>query len=91
MNSALTLKIKKRSQQQWCIYYIVFFPFLNGLLFDLLHLPWALKYTLDVSWIFLTALILLNLSRNTILIPKWNKFVFLIPIIFFLLVKPRDL
>jgi len=86
MNSALTLKIKKRSQQHTCIYFIVFFPFFNGLIFELLHLPWAIKYTLDVAWIFLTALIILNFSRNNLFIPKWHKFVYFIPIIFFLFV-----
>lgn len=87
MNSKLTIKIKKRSQPQWLILFIVFFPFLYGVLFDAFRLPWALKYSLDIAWLFLTLLIIINFSRKNIIIPKKHRIVLLIPVVFFIFVS----
>ena len=53
MDSKLIIKIKKRSQTSWLIWLLVWLPFLFGTLNDLLKLPWAIRYLLDVAWIVL--------------------------------------
>ncbi len=42
---------------------IVFMPFLFGTLFELIGLPTSLKYLLDVMWITLGALMIINFSK----------------------------
>lgn len=52
------LHIKKRTQPGWLMWLVVIFPFLFGLLNELVGLPWAIRYLLDVSWMFLLVLLL---------------------------------
>ncbi len=53
MNSSLVIRVRRRSQQEWTICYIILMPFLFYFLMDLLRLPSVIKYTLDACWLFL--------------------------------------
>lgn len=47
------LYIKKRSFTDWLMWLLILLPFLFGTLNGLLHLPWAIRYLLDVAWLIL--------------------------------------
>lgn len=85
MNHQLNLKIQKRSQPLWLICFIVFYPFLFGLFNDMLGLPNAIRYLLDVAWITLLLLAVMNLNRKRVFIEKSSTFVYLIIASFLLL------
>ncbi len=70
MTISQNLKIKKRTQPEWLIFFIIVFPFLFGTLIELLGFPSAIKYTLDASWLILLFLAVMNLSRGKIAIEK---------------------
>ena len=59
----MVVKIRRRSQCEWAIVYAIFFPFLFGLLIDGLGLPSAVKYTIDIMWLFLLLVLGLNHFR----------------------------
>lgn len=58
MNDHLVIRIKRRSQPQWLTWLSVLFPFLFGVLIEILGLPWAVRYVLDVVWILLLLLLI---------------------------------
>ncbi len=62
----MTITIKKRSQPGWLVWMMVFFPFMLGALNGLLGLPGAVRYIMDVAWVFL----LIYLYRATKL--RWT-------------------
>ena len=51
------IKIKKRSQPEWLLWLIICLPFCLGLL-NVLHLPWAIRYVLDIAWLLLLVFML---------------------------------
>lgn len=53
MGTRLVLKIKRRTLSQWLTLMLVMMPFAFGSLIHLLHVPSAVKYTLDVAWVIL--------------------------------------
>ena len=60
MNLRFTLTIKKRSQPEWLIWLIVVLPFFFGTLNNLLGLPYAIRYILDIVWIMLLIFMYIN-------------------------------
>ena len=60
MNLRFTLTIKKRSQPEWLIWLIVVLPFFLGTLNNLLGLPYAIRYILDIVWIMLLIFMYIN-------------------------------
>ncbi len=70
MSISKNLKIKKRTQPEWLIFFIIVMPFLFGTLIDLLSLPSTIKYTIDISWLLLLFLAGVNLNKNKIAIEK---------------------
>lgn len=62
----LQIKIKKRSQPEWLVWLLVFMPFFFGTLFDFLPLPSLLKYVLDIAWVMLLALFIINIYHERI-------------------------
>ena len=71
--SNLQLKIKKRTQPEWLIFFIVIMPFLFSTLCELLPLPRFIRYSLDFAWIFLLILGIINLvKKNVIFLNKIN-------------------
>lgn len=81
----LQIKIKKRSQPEWFVWLIIFMPFMFGVLFDFLPVPSALKYSLDISWVALLVLSLININKNNIFISKNIKTLFIWVMSFLLL------
>ena len=63
MHSRLTIKIKKRSATGWFVWILVMMPFLFAFLNELLGVPHAVRYLMDVAWISLLALMLLYRRR----------------------------
>lgn len=55
--------LKKRTQAEWLVGVLILFPFLFGLLNELLRLPWSIRYLMDVAWLVLLALMAVNGSR----------------------------
>lgn len=53
MKYNLRLKIKKRTQTGWLMWFLIVFPFTFGTLIDILHMPNAIKYLLDLAWLAL--------------------------------------
>ena len=53
MDPKLTITIKKRSQPLWFCWLLIVLPFLFGLLNSFLGLPWSIRYTLDIAWLWL--------------------------------------
>ena len=82
MSKPLTLKIQRRTQPEICIWIVLIMPFLFGTIFDLLHLPSILKYTLDIAWLFLLMLMFLNLKSQSDKVAK-NKVLFIWCLAFF--------
>lgn len=81
MTTSLTIRLPKRSQPGWLVWLLVVLPFSFGMLMDLLGLPSAVKYLLDLSW--LSALVyLLRFYRSLDL--KRGKGMFLWASVFFL-------
>lgn len=60
MSNTITLKMKNHSQSGWLMWALIMMPFGFGLLNELLGLPWAIKYMLDVAWVLLMVLCALN-------------------------------
>lgn len=69
----LKLKIRKRSQPEWLVWMLAFFPFAFGFLFDLLPLPSVIKYAADAAWVLLTVLTVINLSKQNVTMTKEIK------------------
>lgn len=63
MKTNLTITIKKRSFAGWLVWLLVMMPFFFSLLNDLLHLPWAIRYLMDVAWLVLLVIRLRYSSR----------------------------
>ena len=83
MNSRLQLKVKKRQQPQWLIWFIILYPFFFGTLIDLFKLPNAIKYLMDIAWIVLAVLAILNFNRKKISIEKQSLPLYLWVLAFF--------
>lgn len=64
MNIKKTIKIKKRIQSQGLCRFLLLFPFAFGVLNDLLGLPNAIKYGMDVVWV--AAVLLMVLYRRSL-------------------------
>lgn len=47
----MTITIKRRTQAQWLVFFMVFFPFCLGTLNDLLGLPYSIRYAMDIAWV----------------------------------------
>jgi len=60
MNFKIRIDIKKQSQPELFMLMILGLPFMFGLLFELLHIPTAMKYLLDFCWLGLLVLMLIN-------------------------------
>ena len=54
----MKIHIKKRTQSEIAMWLIIVLPFLFGLLNEFLGLPWAVRYTIDIAWLFLLVLLL---------------------------------
>lgn len=59
MARILHIKIRKKSQPGWLMWLLIISLFTFGTLFDFLHLPNLLKYSLDAAWILLLGYMLL--------------------------------
>ena len=59
-----TIKIYKRTQPGWLIWALLIMPFLYGMLFDLFHIPNAVKYVLDIIWILLALYLVLKVKES---------------------------
>jgi len=53
MKTSTEIKIRKQTQPQWLIWLSVMLPFLFGALIELVHLPWSIRYVMDIIWILL--------------------------------------
>ncbi len=54
------LRIKKKRQSEWLTLFVLAMPFFFGTLIDLIGLPSGVKYLIDIAWVVLLALIILN-------------------------------
>lgn len=58
MKKDLTIRIKRRSQPEWLIWLLVVMPFLFSILNELLGLPTAIRYILDIAWMVLLVILI---------------------------------
>ena len=59
----MVIRIRKRPQEEWLLLYILVMPFLFFALVDVLMIPAAIKYTIDLVWLFLAvAMLILKVS-----------------------------
>lgn len=79
------IKIKKRSQPLWLIWFIIIYPFSFGFLNELIGLPNAIKYLMDIAWITLIVLAFMNINRNRVFIEKGTGFIYIYLAVFLLL------
>lgn len=56
----MTIRIRRKSQAEWLTLFILVMPFLFFFFLDLLHLPSLIKYTVDLAWVFLVLLMIIN-------------------------------
>lgn len=63
MTPKLHIVIKKRNQPGWLMFFIVVFPFLFGICIELLRMPMAVKYLIDLAWLAL-AVYMLRFHRS---------------------------
>ena len=54
------LYIKKRQIPEWLVLLVIILPFAYGFLFSLLNATALIKYSIDVFWLSLFAIMLLN-------------------------------
>ena len=71
MSGINTLKLNRRSQPRWMLWIIVVFPFLFGLLNEVLNLPWAIRYLLDVAWGLLVVYLVRSKGKGPSLLVGW--------------------
>lgn len=76
-----TLQIEKRPLPHWLVFCILAIPFLWGTLFHLLGLPSLLKYTADLAWVALLAMMAM---RKNIVVQRKVLPLFLLVLSFFL-------
>ena len=50
MHTKLLIKIRRKSQPGWLIWFITIMPFLFGTLNDFIGLPYGIRYLLDLAW-----------------------------------------
>lgn len=71
----MKIRIKRRRQNEIITFYIFIAPFFFAMLTELLHLPSAVKYTVDAAWLFLLLTMLLKnkppLSREARIMKIW--------------------
>lgn len=71
----VALKIKKRSQTGCLMWFPIMVPFLLGTLNELLGLPYAIRYVIDIAWFTLLFLLLwfgqLGKTKNTGSLAAW--------------------
>ena len=60
----MKLKIRKRTQSEWLLTFVLCLPFLMGLLYDIMHLPTFINYSIDLVLIFLFIQLVLKRQRN---------------------------
>lgn len=60
MKKRLILRIPKKTQGEWIITALFFFPFLFAGLIELFHFPSAIKYLCDILWGFLFILLVIQ-------------------------------
>lgn len=63
MKSGLYFTIKKRSQTECLLWILVILPFCLGALTELIGLPWAIRYLLDVAWVIAAVLMIRYCSK----------------------------
>lgn len=54
------LRIKKRTNSEWITLFVLVMPFLFGLLIDLIELTTLVKHVIDIAWIILLGMLILN-------------------------------
>jgi len=86
MGVNLKFHARKMNQLEILIAYIVFLPFCFGLLLELIGLPNSIKYSLDVAWVMLGVLIVVNSCKRRITLSKSVLRLMLWPMCFFLFV-----
>ena len=59
-----TITIKKRSQAGWLMWLLIVLPFMFGTLEGFLHMPRAIRYILDVAWLWLLVLMGCGRQKN---------------------------
>ena len=59
------LRIKKKRHSEWITLFVLAMPFFFGTLIDLIGLPTGIKYLIDVAWLILFGMIVLNKFRVT--------------------------
>lgn len=58
------IKIRRRSQSEWMLWFVAIFPFVGQFLMSELHMPSMVKYLVDVFLIFLLLLNIKKLKRK---------------------------
>lgn len=59
----MKIRIRRKKLTEWLVLYIWIMPFLLPFFGELLHLPSAMKYTLDLAWILLLFVMIINRMR----------------------------
>lgn len=83
MSLGFKTHLRKLNQPDFLIAVIVILPFFFGALIELLGIPSSIKYLLDIAWITLFILIIINLCKRTFAPSKRVWIIFLWPICFF--------
>lgn len=81
MNNLIILKIRKLTQSGWLLLLMLLMPFCFGILNELLHLPWAIRYLLDVALIVLLGMMI----RSRAYTGNWSSGVLGIWVLLFLI------
>ena len=72
MREKMTIKINRCSQAGSLLWLIIVLPFLFASLCELMKLPWAIRYVLDIAWIALLVLLRMhNKGKKTGLLFVW--------------------
>lgn len=77
MGVTLKARLRKMNQIDLFMAVILLWPFSFGALIDMMGMPNAVKYIVDIAWLLLFCLIVINLQMKKLIIPK-NIAVFLI-------------
>lgn len=71
MGTLLTVKLKHRTQTDRLLALILIMPFLLALMNEVLGLPWAIRYMVDIAWCLLLVYMLLSGRRGDQALGVW--------------------
>lgn len=76
----MELRFRKKTKSEWAVLYIMVMPFLMALITDVMRIPEAIKYSIDIAWVGLLLAMLNN--RDAVVNARIKKLLIIAGIFF---------